>query len=76
MNRALKLIAALMLFILSSCDMFVTEPNPLVGYYKVSDTKGSVAARFYYTLEENGFFSLSQAGGRNSSEFITFLITL
>ena len=63
---------ALILLLFTSCDMFITTPNPLVGFYKVSDTYGSTAAYYYYYLAEDGLFSVYQAGGKGSSEEVVF----
>ena len=72
MNRIKAFIVILSVTVLSACNMFVTNPNPLIGYYRVSDTYGSKAGRFYYSLEENGYFVLVQPGGQNSDEQIVF----
>ena len=67
---ALIFIAAALLF--TSCGMFVTKPNPLIGCYKVVSSQASDAALFYYSIEENGYYALVQAGGLNSSTPIIF----
>ena len=66
----LLLISVLLLF--SSCNMFITNPNPLIGYYRISESEVSTAALFCLSIEENGYFILFQAGGLNSNESIIY----
>ena len=73
MNKITKfLIIAFLALFSAGCDMFITKPNPLIGYYRVSDTYGSKAGYFYYCLEDNGYFVLVQTGGTESDESIVF----
>ena len=52
--------------------MFVTNPNPLIGYYRITESEVSTAALFCLSIEENGYFILFQAGGLNSNESIIY----
>lgn len=72
MNKRLLIISVLILFVFASCNMFVTNPNPLIGCYKVSDTYGSKAAYYYYVIEDNGYFLLWQSGGSTSSTSVVY----
>ena len=72
MNRFRVVLIAFFSVALASCSMFVTNPNPLIGYYRISDTYGSKAGLFYYGLEADGYFVLVQPGGQNSDEQIVY----
>lgn len=72
MNKRLLIISVIILFVFTSCNMFVTNPNPLIGCYKVSDTYGSKAAYYYYVIEDNGYFLLWQSGGSTSSTSVVY----
>ena len=72
MNKRLLIISIITLFVFASCNMFVTNPNPLIGCYKVSDTYGSKAAYYYYVIEDNGYFLLWQSGGSTSSTSVVY----
>ena len=72
MNKRLLIISMITLFFFASCNMFVTNPNPLIGCYKVSDTYGSKAAYYYYVIEDNGYFLLWQSGGSTSSTSVVY----
>lgn len=72
MNKRLLIISIIILFVFASCNMFVTNPNPLIGCYKVSDTYGSKAAYYYYVIEDNGYFLLWQSGGSTSSTSVVY----
>ncbi|MBO8435628.1 MAG: hypothetical protein IAA97_01435, partial [Spirochaetes bacterium] len=73
MNKRIILsMFAAILLLFSSCDMFIATANPLIGYYKVSDTYGSKAAYYYYYLAEDGMFGVYQAGGAGSSDEVVY----
>ena len=65
-------VSVTIVLLISSCNMFVTNPNPLLGCYKVSDTYGSKAAYYYYVIEDNGYFLLWQSGGSTSSTSVVY----
>lgn len=65
-------VSVTIVLLISSCNMFVTNPNPLLGCYKVSETYGSKAAYYYYVIEDNGYFLLWQSGGSTSSTSVVY----
>lgn len=72
MNKKVILLLIAIPLLFSSCNMFVTDPNPLIGYYRISESEVSTAALFCLSIEENGYFILFQAGGLNSNESIIY----
>lgn len=72
MNKKVILLLISVLLLFSSCNMFVTNPNPLIGYYRISESEVSTAALFCLSIEENGYFILFQAGGLSSNESIIY----
>ena len=66
------LFSLLTMIIIVSCDLFVTDPNPLIGCYRFSESAVSDAALYYLAIEENQYFIFVQAGGINSSTPIIF----
>ena len=71
-KKIFSIVILLIIVLFTSCNQIITTPNPLIGFYRVSQTSGSKAGLFYYFLEDNGYFVLYQAGGTNSNEFIKF----
>lgn len=72
MNKRLLLLIISIILLFPSCNMFVTNPNPLIGYYRITESEVSTAALFCLSIEENGYFILFQAGGLNSNESIIY----
>ena len=72
MNKRILLLIISIVLLFSSCNMFVTNPNPLIGYYRITESEVSTAALFCLSIEENGYFILFQAGGLNSNESIIY----
>ena len=72
MNKRLLLLIISIVMLFSSCNMFVTNPNPLIGYYRITESEVSTAALFCLSIDENGYFILFQAGGLNSNESIIY----
>lgn len=72
MNKRILLLIISIVLLFSSCNMFVMNPNPLIGYYRITESEVSTAALFCLSIEENGYFILFQAGGLNSNESIIY----
>ena len=72
MNKRLLLLIISIILLFPSCNMFVTNPNPLIGYYRITESEVSTAALFCLSIDENGYFILFQAGGLNSNESIIY----
>ena len=72
MNKRILLLIISIVLLFSSCNMFVTNPNPLIGYYRITESEVSTATLFCLSIEENGYFILFQAGGLNSNESIIY----
>ena len=70
--RRLGILVIAVLCLFASCGMFITNPNPLIGCYRFSESAASDAALYYLAIEENGYFIFVQAGGMNSNTAIIF----
>ena len=71
----LSFIAILSVLLMAGCDSIITDPNPLIGCYKISISEGGYSYAFGLH-EDNSFEMLQYAGDSCYASIGTYAIEL